>query len=537
MMVLKDGDIFREGKWLGAPKPLTCVSSKHSPKKPSDALKTTCMPGWNETSTSARSITTVVMMSKSGHSIDEDLDKSLNRQLDFKHPTIDARTQIRLLRLQDHPTYGVHCTFSVISLEEIPFTRYKALSYTWGKAYSAEDIQEIQVANQPFFVRQNLLRFIQTATRKGEHDLFFIDAICINQLDHLERQFQVREMARVFRNATEVIAWLGTPDASQSDNVRALELVKNKDCAVWTRSQWEGFRYLSYAQYWSRIWVVQEVLLASKLIIWCGDFTFPPALFGRGCSISTDGMTRFAANGRPSTTKSASERAKSPAETILTHRLRYFFRPTKASLTEATFVGTLEEMTSRLTKPAAVLQTYQSKTPDLINQMIRKFGRHECSDPRDKLYGLLGILNETSRGKVKPDYGRSVSYACYQALKVGIEECWSTDYPTNRWIEYTEGTFIDFYCDARDAFGLDDEVSIPILRQVLKELGFRARMQEAIFDAQLQQQFGWCDLQVSHYKKFRYMIMDFEDEEPEIAPGFEWLFRFHTRERRIAENL
>ncbi|KAF5007610.1 hypothetical protein FDECE_6074 [Fusarium decemcellulare] len=479
------------------------------------------------------------MMCKSGHSIDEDLDKSLNRQLDFKHPPIDARTQIRLLRLQDHPTYGVHCNFSVISFEEIPFTRYKALSYTWGKAYSAEDVQEIQVANQPFFVRQNLFRFMQTAIQKGEHDLFFIDAICINQLDHRERQFQVREMARVFRNATEVIAWLGTPDASQSDNVQALESVKNKDCAVWTKSQWEGFRYLSYAQYWSRIWVVQEVLLASRLIIWCGDFTFPPALFGRGSSVTTYRNTRFAANGRPSTTKSAPARARSPAETIITHRLRYFFRPTKASLTEATFVGTLEEMTSRLTKPATVLQTYQSTTPDLIHQMIRKFGRHECSDPRDKLYGLLGILNETSRSKVEPDYGRSVSYAYYQALKVGIEEIWPGDKVTGQsdWIEYTEGAFVGYYCDARDAFGLEDEVSIPILRQVLKELGFRARMKEAIFDAQLQQQFGWCDLQVSHYKKFRHMIIDIVNEEPETPHGFGWLLRFHSRERRIAENL
>ena len=478
------------------------------------------------------------MRCKPERSLEEGFDKLLNQKLDFKHPPIDPRTQIRLLRLQeDHTTSEVNCTFSVISSKEIPFTRYKALSYTWGKADRPEDVKEIQVANQPFFVRQNLFRFLQTAARKGEHDLFFIDAICINQSDHSERQYQVREMARVYRKATEVIAWLGIPDASQYDNVRALDLGKKQDCAVWTRSQWQGFRHISYAKYWSRIWVVQEVLLASNLVIWCGDFAFPPALFGRGCNVTARGTTRFAADGRPSTMKSALARTKSPAETIITHRLRYFFRPTRNSLTEITLVGTMEEMTSRLIKPAAVLQTYQSTAPDLIHQMIRKFGRLECSDPRDKLYGLLGLLNETSRGKVKPDYSRSISYAYYQALKVGMAEIWPPDTATNepQWIEDIEGAFVRYYCDARDAFGLEDEVSIPILRQVLKELGFRARMQEAMFDAQLQQQFGWCHLQVSHYRKFRNMVIDFENEEPEAAHGL--LLKFHTRERQIAEDL
>jgi hypothetical protein len=486
----------------------------------------------------SHSVTTAIKMGKLGCSTVEDFDKLLNRQLNFKHTEIDARTQIRLLRLRRNPTIGgVHCTFHVVSLKEIQFVRYKALSYTWGNAHGAEDVQKIHIVNQPFFVRQNLFQFMQIAVQRGEDGLFFIDAVCINQLDHKERLFQVRQMARVYRNATQVIAWLGVTDAGQLDNIQALNAVKNKDCSLWTRSQWEGFRYISYVPYWTRIWVIQEVLLASSLVIWCGNFTFSPAIFGRGCNTVTYGATRFAADGRPSTIGSASARVKSPAENLITHRLRYFFRPTKDALTEATSVGTLEEMTNRLIKPAAALQTYQSTTADLISQLISKFGKLECSDPRDKLYGMLGLLSEASRDNVEPDYGRDVSYAYYQTLKVGIGEIWPKDDGTEHphWIESMEGSFISFYCHARDGFGLEDEVCMPILRQVLKGLGFRARMKEAIFDAQLQQQFGWCPSQIRRYQRFRKMIIDIETKKPETTHGL--LSRFHNRQRQMAESL
>ncbi|CAM1505997.1 Fc.00g116340.m01.CDS01 [Cosmosporella sp. VM-42] len=470
--------------------------------------------------------------------MEEEIDKRLNRQTDFQHPSIDASSQLRLLQaVQDETGHGVCCVFTVISFAEIPFIPYKALSYTWGKAHGERDVQKIQVAEQPFFVRRNLFQFLHTAVYKGEIGLFFIDAICINQLDCNERQGQVREMARIFRNAREVIAWLGTPDSDQLSNVQALNSAKNKDCVTWRKQQWEAFKYLSYTQYWSRIWVVQEILLASNLVVWCGLFAFPLALFGRGCKIDDWKRTRFAADGRPSTIGSDSARVQTPAESIITHRLRYFIRPASHALTEGFIVGTLEEMTTRLTKPSTVVQTYQSQIPDSIRETVRKFGKLECSDHRDKLYGLLGILNEHSQAKVQPDYTRDISYAFYQALKVGIEEMWPPDESAvvPQWVEDIEGAYVGYYCDARDAFGLGDDMSIPILRRVLRELGFRARMQDAAFEAQLQQQFGWCDLEVSHYKNFRKMVIDLDAEETEAAPGL--MFRFHTKQRGMAERM
>ena len=42
----------------------------------------------------------------------------------------------------------------------------------------------------------------------------FIDALCINQDDSLERSGQVNLMGAVYSNAEEVVAWLGIERAS-----------------------------------------------------------------------------------------------------------------------------------------------------------------------------------------------------------------------------------------------------------------------------------------------------------------------------------
>ncbi|EHK18317.1 uncharacterized protein TRIVIDRAFT_131892, partial [Trichoderma virens Gv29-8] len=86
---------------------------------------------------------------------------------------------------------------------------YRALSYTWGKATSADDLQTIRVNNQEYFVRQNLFDFLASAAARKEHGLFFVDAVCINQLDYDERQAQVQAMGLVYSRATSVISWLG----------------------------------------------------------------------------------------------------------------------------------------------------------------------------------------------------------------------------------------------------------------------------------------------------------------------------------------
>ncbi|KAK8001208.1 hypothetical protein PG991_013430 [Apiospora marii] len=358
---------------------------------------------------------------------------------------------------------------------ELPRIQYRALSYVWGHAGGLECVQTITVDGQPFCVRQNLYDFLQTAVSKGENGLYFIDAICINQLNKEERCSQVSEMARIYRNADMVVAWLGALNPEQAENIRSLSLDRGKNRGSWSAKQWAGLRYLSYHQYWSRIWIIQEVLLASGMIVWCGCFVFPLSILRSSISRdATASRTVYDFRGRPTSVSHQSSQSISPAEMVITHRLREVTELRRDPLAQGTEIGTLEEMTRALQRPHSVTVTYQSHIPDPLHQIMGKFGKLNCSDPRDKLYGLLGLLKQHSSSLIQPNYEQGVDFALAQALATGLEELLverssavSQDQAHDE--VAADGSFFTYYCDVRDAFGISDDECIPILKKVLEE--------------------------------------------------------------------
>src|SRR3569833_2732749 len=357
---------------------------------------------------------------------EEDLANALNRLHNFTHPRIDPRTQTRLLRIAQPtraptPSY----TLETHNLRDLLSARYRALSYTWGDASA---LTTVFVSGQPFAARANLGAFLAVAAARAETGLFFIDAVCINQLDEAERAAQVGAMARIFRCADEVVAWLGAPAESAAAGVRALAAAP-RGAAPRGAAEWAGLRYLGCHPYWRRVWIVQEVVLARRVAVWCGVFVFPlSVLGGAGGDVSSGSRsycTGLDEKGRPGAYRTAAARAPCPAEVVVTHRLRHGPQPVLDATAQGTRVGTMDEMMADLRRPHTTTTTYQDTTPDLLHLMIRKFGRQECSNPRDRLYGFLGMLAERSRRMVVPDYGRDVRYAFYQALRVGMAEIYA----------------------------------------------------------------------------------------------------------------
>lgn len=460
----------------------------------------------------------------------DEFDKILNQQNGFIYiggDRFDARKHVRLLRITPSNGGRHHFyTLEIVPLEHLRGIEYRALSYVWGHAHTVDDVREIQVDGQRFCVRRNLFDFLDIALGNGENGLFFIDAICINQLDRHERQCQVRHMARIFRCADSTISWLGFPKPGQLDNVRALHepgcKAKYKDCKAWTASQWAGFRYLSYHRYWTRVWIVPEVLLADRVVLWCGIYQFPLVLFSMTPHTAPRRQIKIAENGRPATVVSSSRRLRSPAELIVTDKLRQVPRPTKDLLQQGTKIGTLEEMTRDLWEPHTVMETYHDLTPDLLHKVVRKFGMLDCSDLRDKLYGFMGILDERSRALVDTDYAGGVNYAYYQALQIGYRELYHEQGPLSFPVrcERLSGEYLGYYCDARDAFEMADKESVVILRQVVNEISSSLHVQTAIADAmveaQWQQQSGWRNSDAGVFPDFKKLLHD-EDEDDQNA--------------------
>ncbi|KAI0146325.1 heterokaryon incompatibility protein-domain-containing protein [Xylariaceae sp. FL1272] len=467
-----------------------------------------------------------------------DIDKILNSRNGFRHVCIDARSQFRLLRSQREQSSLARYSLEVVPITDLENMEYRALSYTWGRVCDPSDVRAIEVDGHPFFVRRNLYDFLQTAAAKNEHGLFFIDALCINQNDVTERQLQVAMMPQIYRRANSLIVWLGRPEGVEMEDVRSLAQASRHSCSSWDVAQWRGLKYLSYHDYWRRVWVVQEVLLARELTIWCGFFSFPASLLAMssfGARHDYDRTMTVDQNGRPNVFADASTRCQSPAERIITDRTRYLIRQKRDELAQGTRIGTLEEMTRVLKRPSTEVVTYQSPIMDPLYRVVRRFGKLECSDPRDKLYGFLGIMHERTRGLVKLDYTKGVDYAYHQALSIGLQEIYGEE-GSIVYVSHSKDRrlpYLSFYCEARDAFGIEDGLSVRILRTVLKELRFRLRAENVVLELQKRHQFAWRDdeLRLSPDLRQLFEICKLDEEEPgHDLERRSRLFRFHRRQ-------
>lgn len=92
----------------------------------------------------------------------------------------------------------------LVALQDRP--AYKALSYTWG---SLEFSHEILVNGIPFRLTANLDSALRHIRSENESLDVWIDLICINQEDLMEKASQVSLMGEIFRLTNEVLIWLG----------------------------------------------------------------------------------------------------------------------------------------------------------------------------------------------------------------------------------------------------------------------------------------------------------------------------------------
>lgn len=105
----------------------------------------------------------------------------------------------------------VHCRFKTTSLRWP--TAYHALSYAWGELQEdgSHFTHTICCDGLPFKVtrtlHQALLRIRQS--RDTAITVLWIDAICINQSDPVERAAQVTIMDKVYGHASHLLIWLG----------------------------------------------------------------------------------------------------------------------------------------------------------------------------------------------------------------------------------------------------------------------------------------------------------------------------------------
>ena len=70
-------------------------------------------------------------------------------------------------------------------------------------------MQKILVNGKSFLVRRNLYEFLEAAGTSFPRLAIWIDAICIDQFNHAEKNQQVRQMGKIYTAAENVVVWLG----------------------------------------------------------------------------------------------------------------------------------------------------------------------------------------------------------------------------------------------------------------------------------------------------------------------------------------
>ncbi|KAF7855309.1 uncharacterized protein EAF02_011568 [Botrytis sinoallii] len=315
------------------------------------------------------------------------------------HPLKDG--EIRVLGIEpgtfDEP---IHCNLSPCLLDDNP--TYQALSYTWGDPSICAPIKvDGHVA----------LRYLRDTEVPR---VLWIDAVCINQEDIPERGMQVQQMRRIYKDAKDVTIWLGPPKlsnrgmwdderphvetesavSSTSNHFAALKLLagwfqsvergetksphldsENKDkwrdalkCEFWTPLK---------NPYWCRLWIIQEVALAKNPIVHCGSH-----------SISFDDLVfaiRYASS-------CGTHYAVASGEDHWMNEYSY---------------GIKELVHSRVT-----VATNKSL---VLSDVLEIIGPHILvTDPRDRIYGLLGLADSCD---IIPDYTLSKTQVYTQAAK------------------------------------------------------------------------------------------------------------------------
>ncbi|KAK5111526.1 hypothetical protein LTR62_004821 [Meristemomyces frigidus] len=130
-------------------------------------------------------------------------------------PLDPKQKQIRLLDLQPgDPEAPVVCSLRVVSLVDGQDPDYEAVSYAWGDANLRE---EVQVNGSLLSVPLSTARALSRLRETDQVRTVWIDAICINQQNILERSSQVAFMLRVYRSSRRVAVWLGDPAGSKDE--------------------------------------------------------------------------------------------------------------------------------------------------------------------------------------------------------------------------------------------------------------------------------------------------------------------------------
>jgi hypothetical protein len=333
------------------------------------------------------------------------------------------------------------CSIHHVSLDDHEIS-YKALSYAWGTPRFERKILINGKSKDITFGLEAVLRRLRSNSILCVNDMcscrmnrrchrmrydgfaqpvfLWIDALCINQWDKEEKSHQVSYMSHIYSRAQEVVIWLGE---ELKDTRPALRLIHGlADLYEFPAAKAPGF--ISYVvreetfqddwialgnffsrPWWTRAWIVQEVVMARKGIVLCGqwgadwDDICKAASFFKVCSTYMDEITEAMCLTEPCHRFSGFRTKLGRLEVL--KLLRFFIFAARGD----------PILRSRIKS-------------EILVSSLQMLKNHTASNPRDKIYAARGIQEELGLDSlIKVDYDLSV---CELYMQVAKQLCQSS---------------------------------------------------------------------------------------------------------------
>ncbi|KAF1955262.1 hypothetical protein CC80DRAFT_549467 [Byssothecium circinans] len=365
----------------------------------------------------------------------------------YQYKPLPSPTCIRLLKIErstDHRI--VRCSLEAFELQDAP--PFQALSYTWGNplmrlkstSTSRQQIPQdgasvgtesgfsplnggpyvsararrhsIICDDQIIKVTSNLkdaLRMLAKPIASQHTNLkpmyYWVDALCVHQEDILERNVQVAKMAEIFKEACNVLVWLGKEDEYTLDALTTIERISAMSEDVWplisytsfyepsqsvgdnhpnlSYHNWLGFIALINRPWFKRAWVVQEITLARAAFVICGNKSFPWTKLSK--TLSFIKATKWYHHLHTEKLRHIKSLQKNPGsyKRVLQSRLDVGVGPLYLDATRLKMAVSDDSISQgENVRPA-------------LRTLLDTHRFSKSTDPRDKIYAFLGLANKS----------------------------------------------------------------------------------------------------------------------------------------------
>ena len=306
----------------------------------------------------------------------------------FCYKPLEGSRSIRLITVKaGAPSSDLHISLPHVSLDSEP--AFEALSYVWGPQYPSRLLQSDEGV---FDVGPNLYNALLHLRRSTGDRLVWIDRLAIDQDNTNERSAQVAMMADIYRAAAQVVVWLGLEDENTAAAFAMIQSISTEITARWkaqsgnerpvgpdlasfpprSHAGWSAVKSLLQRPWFERVWTFQEIVLARRAVVHCG--------------------------------------AKSLGWNVFHSFFGYMATwPDEPNVQDSRLQGADKFIQDVLTiRSSSFLDERQSALAGSLMPLLDRFRTRMATDPRDKVFGLLGVASDAGHSDLVPDYNKSL---------------------------------------------------------------------------------------------------------------------------------